>query len=81
MVWKDSLCLAGLYRGRGFDELGEKGLYQGTIGENGRISLEFVPFAQRRYEILEVDVTGCSPAPPWRRPCRRTLHGICTALY
>ena len=57
-----TLCAwPGCIEGRGFDELGEKGLYQGTIGEHGRISLEFVPFAQRRYEILEVDVTGCSP--------------------
>ena len=57
-----TLCAwPGCIEGRGFDELGEKGFYQGTIGENGGISLEFVPFAQRRYEILEVDVTGRAP--------------------
>lgn len=57
-----TLCAwPGCIEGRGFDELGEKGFYRGTIGENGRIVLEFVPFAQRRYEILEVDVTGRSP--------------------
>ena len=51
----------GCLEGRGFDELGEKGFYQGTLDETGRVSLEFVPFARRRYEILEVDVTGKDP--------------------
>lgn len=57
-----TLCAwPGCIEGRGFDELGEKGFYRGTIGEDGMVSLEFVPFAQRRYEILEVDVTGRAP--------------------
>lgn len=51
----------GCPEGRGFDELGEKGFYEGTIETSGKISLTFVPFARRRYEILEVDVTGQSP--------------------
>lgn len=51
----------GCIEGRGFDELGEKGFYEGTIADGGEISLTFVPFARRRYEILEVDVTGKSP--------------------
>ncbi len=51
----------GCPEGRGFDELGEKGFYSGTIGDDGRVSLTFVPFARRRYEILEVDVTGQDP--------------------
>ena len=48
----------GCIEGRGFDELGEKGFYEGTLAEDGTVSLKFVPFARRRYEILEVDVTG-----------------------
>ena len=51
----------GCIEGRGFDELGEKGFYRGTLDESGRVSLTFVPFARRRYEILEVDVTGKDP--------------------
>ena len=50
----------GCIEGRGFDELGEKGFYEGTI-EDGRVSVIFVPFARRRYEILEVNVTGKDP--------------------
>ena len=57
-----TLCAwPGCIEGRGFDELGEKGFYRGTVGEAGVISLAFIPFARRRYEILEVDVTGRSP--------------------
>ena len=50
----------GCPEGRGFDELGEKGFYEGTV-DGGDVSLAFVPFARRRYEILEVNVTGQSP--------------------
>lgn len=54
-----TLCAwPGCMEGRGFDELGEKGFYEGTIDGGGAVSLTFVPFARRRYEILNVDVTG-----------------------
>ena len=49
----------GCLMGRGFDELGEKGILTGTV-ERGKAELSFVPFARRRYEILNVDVTGRS---------------------
>ena len=53
-----TLCAwPGCLEGRGFDELGEKGFYEGTV-ENGTVSLKFIPFARRRYEILRVSVTG-----------------------
>ena len=51
----------GCIEGRGFDELGEKGFYEGTMADDGTVSLTFVPFAQRRYWQLEVDVTGKDP--------------------
>ena len=51
----------GCIEGRGFDELGEKGFYRGTLDDNGAVSLDFVPFARRKYEILEVDITGKAP--------------------
>lgn len=51
----------GCPEGRGFDELGEKGFYVGTVGDDGAVDLEFVPFARHRYEILQVDVTGQEP--------------------
>ena len=51
----------GCAEGRGFDELGEKGFYEGCIGADGEIRVEFVPFAKRRHEIVTVDVTGKDP--------------------
>ena len=51
----------GCPEGRGFNELGEKGFYQGTVTDGGQVELAFVPFARHRYEILEVDVTGKTP--------------------
>lgn len=58
----ETLCAwPGCPEGRGFDELGEKGFYEGVMDDGGKVSLTFVPFARRRYEILEVDVTGQSP--------------------
>ena len=51
----------GCLEGRGFDELGEKGFYEGVIADDGAVTLTFVPFARRRYEILTVDVTGKDP--------------------
>ena len=56
-----SVAWPGCMEGRGFDELGEKGFYDGTLSDDGRVSLQFVPFARRRYEILEVNVTGQDP--------------------
>ena len=51
----------GCIEGRGFDETGDKGFYQGSIGEDGAIETQFVPFAKRRYESIRVDVTGKTP--------------------
>ena len=50
----------GCPEGRGFDELGDKGVLYGTI-DGGVVSVEFVPLATRRYRIETVDVTGRAP--------------------
>ena len=50
----------GCPEGRGFDETGDKGVLLGTI-DQGRVDLEFVPLAQRRYRIETVDITEVSP--------------------
>jgi len=56
-----TLCAwPGCLEGHGFDELGEKGFYEGVLQEGG-VAVKFVPFARRRYEVIEVDVTGKDP--------------------
>ena len=62
---KTTYAYAGCPEGRGFDELGDKGILCGTV-EPGKAELRFVPFARRRYEILCVDVTGKNPADALR---------------
>jgi len=52
---------SGCPEGRGFDELGDKGVLCGTVGD-GEVDIKFVPFARRRYRILRVNVTDRTPA-------------------
>lgn len=53
---KTAYAYPGCPEGRGFDELGDKGFLFGEVGE-GSVNLRFVPFARRRYRIVQVDVT------------------------
>jgi len=50
----------GCAEGRGFHECGEKGVYLGQL-EDGRVSLDFVPLASRRYLSLKLDISGQDP--------------------
>lgn len=56
---RKSTCYSycGCPEGRGFDECGEKGVLIGEV-EPGNVKVEFVPLAMRRYEEIEVDITG-----------------------
>ena len=47
----------GCPEGRGFDELGDKGVLAGEVSAAGA-DLHFVPLCRRRYRIIPVDVTG-----------------------
>ena len=47
----------GCPEGRGFDELGEKGVLY-VEAEPGNVTVQFVPLAKWRYEIITADVTG-----------------------
>ena len=59
-VNKTAYAYSGCIEGRGFDELGEKGVLCGTV-EPGRAALRFVPLCRRRYEIVNVDVSDAEP--------------------
>ena len=50
----------GCPEGRGFDETGDKGIYLGQLDE-GRVTLDFVPLARRRYLTPRLDITGQDP--------------------
>lgn len=51
----------GCPEGRGFDELGEKGVLYVEV-EPGRAKSQFVPLAKVRYEAIPVDITGSEGA-------------------
>ncbi len=50
----------GCPEGRGFDELGEKGVLYLEVDETAAAA-QFIPLCRRRYESLTVDITGRSP--------------------
>ena len=50
----------GCPEGRGFDELGEKGVLL-LHAQPGQVTGEFVPLCRRRYQDVRVDVTGSDP--------------------
>lgn len=60
-VGRTVMAWPGCPEGRGFDERGKKGFYEGTVNDTGEVSLRFVPFGRHRYEILNVDITGTDP--------------------
>lgn len=56
---------SGTPEGRGFDELGQKGVWyveltKETAAAEAGIDFTWIPCASRIYETLEVDVTGCT---------------------
>lgn len=56
-VGETAFAYPGCTEGRGFDELGEKGVLIITVSERG-VSSEFVPLTGVRYEIITVNVGG-----------------------
>lgn len=51
----------GCPEGLGFDELGEKGIYIGTV-EKGVCNLEFERICKRIYTELPIDISGIAPS-------------------
>lgn len=54
---KTSYAYSGCIEGRGFDELGKKGIIIGTVEKN-RCKLEFKSICERMYLEVNVDVSG-----------------------
>jgi len=55
---KTHFAYCGCPEGQGFDELGEKGVYLGTVSKTN-CELQFVPTAKRMHICENVDVCGC----------------------
>lgn len=59
---KVPVAYCGCTEGRGFDELGEKGVYIGEVGK-GICNLEFRKLSKRVHHSFSADVTGCEDIP------------------
>lgn len=75
----------GCTEGRGFDECGERGVLYVELGRSGGCAAELVSLAQRRYEIVELDVSSGGlterlPDSGGRDICRLVLRGECGAV-
>ena len=63
---------SGCTQGAGFDEVGEKGAYLGTLDENG-LQLSFVRLCGSMTVELEVDATGCASLAELAQRCARAI--------
>lgn len=63
---------SGCAQGTGFDEVGEKGAYLGTLDENG-LELSFVRLCGSMTVETEVDATGCAD---WTELARRCAQAV-----
>jgi len=71
----------GCPEGRGFDELGEKGVLSVTV-EKGSVHSQFIPLCRRRYRILRVDVTDRSPVQALEEMMPATAgEDICRVIF
>lgn len=65
----------GCPEGRGFDETGAKGIISGTVGKS-RHNLSFMPVCKRRYEIINVDITGINDDIALKEKLSEALSGL-----
>lgn len=81
---KSFYAYPGCPQGRGFDETGEKGIYFGTIDEDGSVTLEFLPLCLWQYHSITADLGGKAakvvlksllPSEPSGDICRIFLRG------
>ncbi len=81
---KSYYAYPGCPEGRGFDETGEKGVYYGTIEDDGSVTLDFIPICLRQYHSLTVELRGQSeeaalqailPHAPTGDICRMVFRG------
>ena len=71
----------GCPEGRGFDELGDKGVLVGIVDPE-ETQLHFVPLCRRRYWILEANVTDVSPQEALEAVLPESaLHDICRVIF
>lgn len=77
---KTTYAWPGCAMGRGFDELGEKGVYIGTV-EPGAVELRFHPLSGRRYTLLSVKAGDDALAAAEAALPEQTQEDICRIVF
>lgn len=54
---KTNYAYSGCPEGRGFDEIGEKGIIIGEVGVD-YVDLKFKSICKRKYNVIDIDITG-----------------------
>ena len=71
----------GCPEGRGFDETDDRGAVIADV-ETGCVTLRFVPLCRRRYRVLRVDVTDCTPGEALEQVLPATAaDDICRVVF
>ena len=70
LAGKTAYAWPGCPQGRGFDECGEKGVYEGTVGK-GKAEMHFMPLASKRYEIVRIPADGVTSNAELAARCRQ----------
>lgn len=71
---------SGCPEGRGFDEVGTKGYYTGTVG-SGFVSMEFHPACRREYVRLQVDLSGVLNSRDGAKRIRKRMQEVLGSTY
>lgn len=78
---RTAYAYSGCPEGRGFDETGDKGVLCGTVGRS-EVDIKFIPFAKRRYQILDADVTDRTPEDALRTVMQGTAASdLCRVIF
>ncbi len=78
---RTAYAYSGCIEGRGFDECGDKGFLLGEA-EPGKVDITFIPFAKRRYHVLDADVTGATPDEALKSAMPETAASdICRVVF
>ena len=72
-VGKSYYAYSGCPDGRGFDELGPKGVYIGTVSKN-RVNLHFRPICSRMYLTEEIDISQLESESQIKEYCLSQLE-------
>lgn len=68
-----TVCYPGSLFSNGFDEVGDKGYLEVNLS-NHKVTINFIAFAKRRYQIKECDITGLNSFSSFKDAINKALE-------